>query len=442
MKATTNQQFEFIKQHLQVIALQNKALQLQISSFNETLQHNLSQINTSNQILKNTIETTLKSRQINDLINKCKSELESFISQKQQIQSLKTSHSFISQHSNEFSCLSFPKNEQPFLTQNRQALKNPIEAIACFLPPQIETNCNESRDFLPQTQLSQTLNKNDFLVVTLGAYVAPIQTFISNPGLKNPLEDPFLSLPKPTNSVSAVHVTFDRQTSVDTSISHFYNSNFPPFEKKLEKLSTVHKSELNKPDLVFNNPQIKQPSNFPISNIFKNEKTYPVQSVPFFCSDTFENLPLDKICEEDYPKYRQMFQDHLLRRKRGKYKICTSQMKEQIVRICQNHSLKTAAEIFSVPEKNIKRWITQGPERKKGAGRKTMDPQMESGLLNWISEFFRIYKVFPDFKEIKLQAKRFTKNETFMASKGWCDKFMKRNVLFFQKLRDQKYQCV
>ena len=29
---------------------------------------------------------------------------------------------------------------------------------------------------------------------------------------------------------------------------------------------------------------------------------------------------------------------------------------------------------MGIPEKNIKRWIREGPERKKGAGRKTLDP--------------------------------------------------------------------
>lgn len=40
----------------------------------------------------------------------------------------------------------------------------------------------------------------------------------------------------------------------------------------------------------------------------------------------------------------------------------------------QHRGLKETAELLKIPEKNIKRWEWNGPEWKKGAGRKTMDP--------------------------------------------------------------------
>lgn len=72
-------------------------------------------------------------------------------------------------------------------------------------------------------------------------------------------------------------------------------------------------------------------------------------------------------------------------RKRGRYKICSLDKKIEAIRIARIKSIKEASEMLNIPEKNIKRWIKNGPERKKGAGRKTMDPEMEHRLLQWIS---------------------------------------------------------
>lgn len=90
-------------------------------------------------------------------------------------------------------------------------------------------------------------------------------------------------------------------------------------------------------------------------------------------------------------------------------------------------TIKEASDMLEIPEKNIKRWIKNGPERKKGAGRKTMDPIMEQNLLNWVAKKFRKTGIFPDNKEIKVQAKIFSTLDKFKASKGWCDKFLRRN---------------
>lgn len=58
---------------------------------------------------------------------------------------------------------------------------------------------------------------------------------------------------------------------------------------------------------------------------------------------------------------------------RGKYNIISQQEKYEAVKLAQIHSIKLAAQISNVPEKNLKRWIKNGPERKKGAGWKIAD---------------------------------------------------------------------
>lgn len=91
--------------------------------------------------------------------------------------------------------------------------------------------------------------------------------------------------------------------------------------------------------------------------------------------------------------------------------------------------------MLEIPEKNIKRWIKNGPERKKGAGRKTMDPNMEKNLLNWVAFEFSKKGEFPDNKEIKNKAKFFSNQDIFKASKGWCDKFLRRNSRYFERMK-------
>lgn len=128
----------------------------------------------------------------------------------------------------------------------------------------------------------------------------------------------------------------------------------------------------------------------------------------------------------------------LSKRERGQYKICPMEVKQEAIRLSKIHSIREASEILGIPEKNIKRWLRNGPERKKGAGRKTMDPSMEHKLLNWIADEFKRNGVFPDCKEVKSQAKYFSNNTDFKASKGWCDKFMRRNQKLFEDLADDK----
>ncbi len=38
-------------------------------------------------------------------------------------------------------------------------------------------------------------------------------------------------------------------------------------------------------------------------------------------------------------------------------------------------------------KRNIERWIRQGVKRKKGAGRKTVNPQMEANIVEWVTQY-------------------------------------------------------
>ena len=123
------------------------------------------------------------------------------------------------------------------------------------------------------------------------------------------------------------------------------------------------------------------------------------------------------------------------RLKRGKYKIVSLLKKKEAVTLCKILSIKKTSEYLKISEKNIKRWLINGIERKKGAGRKIRDLKMENDLKLWMkNEFERVGK-FPNYFFVKKQAKIFSNCEKFKASKGWCDKFFRRNFKFMQDIR-------
>lgn len=116
------------------------------------------------------------------------------------------------------------------------------------------------------------------------------------------------------------------------------------------------------------------------------------------------------------------------RPKRGRYRKYTYSLKKEAVEL----SLKLgdavqASKIMNVPLKNLRRWIENGPRRKKG-GRKTHDPQMEVKLYNWIINYRQVYNELPSRKQIKKTALEYSHfPNKFKASKGWYEKFMLRH---------------
>lgn len=77
-------------------------------------------------------------------------------------------------------------------------------------------------------------------------------------------------------------------------------------------------------------------------------------------------------------------------------------------------------------------------KRRKVAGRKLVDPGMEPKLLTWIQDYTRKYKRFPARSLIKQVGKVLNKVKNFKASKGWLDKFMKRNGTFLARFRSSE----
>ena len=116
-------------------------------------------------------------------------------------------------------------------------------------------------------------------------------------------------------------------------------------------------------------------------------------------------------------------------KKRGKYNMLSKSKKKEIVEFAKAHGLNQAENKFRVKKKRIIDWIDNGVERKKGAGRKTLDPKMEDKLVEWIRESVDQMNFFPAGTKIKEKAlELYSKNGNFKASKGWYDKFLKRKA--------------
>lgn len=101
--------------------------------------------------------------------------------------------------------------------------------------------------------------------------------------------------------------------------------------------------------------------------------------------------------------------------------------RKEVLRFIEENCVQKAAEKFKISKKRLMRWIKNGPDRKKGAGRKTLDPEMENILVTWIKKSVKEKGIFPTRLLIKFKAKELCKVTRFRASKGWCDKFFRRN---------------
>ncbi|CAD8200702.1 unnamed protein product [Paramecium pentaurelia] len=123
------------------------------------------------------------------------------------------------------------------------------------------------------------------------------------------------------------------------------------------------------------------------------------------------------------------------KKERGKYrsyslslKICALKWIEEGIddRIISNK--------LDIPLKNIRRWKKQGPFRKQGCGRKSIDLEMEQKLAQWCHETIRNTNKRVSRAMIQTQALKMIKQGVdFKASKGWTDKFVRKYKLIRNK---------
>lgn len=96
---------------------------------------------------------------------------------------------------------------------------------------------------------------------------------------------------------------------------------------------------------------------------------------------------------------------------------------------------------MEIPSKNIRRWIREGPYRKKGCGRKSIDLEMEKKVYDWCIDRMEITQKRVSRDQIRRQALKFmSKNMPFKASKGWTDKFVRKYNLIRNKRKSKDFE--
>ena len=92
----------------------------------------------------------------------------------------------------------------------------------------------------------------------------------------------------------------------------------------------------------------------------------------------------------------------------------------------KKYPLDITMKMCKVPRKSLRRWSHVGCLRKKGCGRKTKNPQMEEKLLIWYNDIMK-KNVNITAKMIRDKAVEISDDKDFLASKGWLEKFKKKN---------------
>ena len=111
-------------------------------------------------------------------------------------------------------------------------------------------------------------------------------------------------------------------------------------------------------------------------------------------------------------------------------------VKHEAIELAKRVGLKRASVLLNIDKKNIDRWMNKGFFHKKGAGRKTRNPQMEAEIVERALDYVRKNRKMPPRKFIRAVAKLYV-SDRFKASKGWCDKFMQRNKAKFCRCLDE-----
>ena len=100
--------------------------------------------------------------------------------------------------------------------------------------------------------------------------------------------------------------------------------------------------------------------------------------------------------------------------------------KETVVKDTDILGIAATAKKYNITRKNVERWCRNGIDRKPGGGRKTHDMELENNMIDWVEAYIRIEKKIPRRNYIIVKASQYV-NAKFKASKGWCDKFLRRN---------------
>ena len=104
--------------------------------------------------------------------------------------------------------------------------------------------------------------------------------------------------------------------------------------------------------------------------------------------------------------------------------------KYQAIKLARQEGITRASILLNINKKNIYRWMNKGFFSKKGRGRKISNPDLEEKIIERVLNYIKLNKDLPAPIFIRKEAKKHA-SEGFRASKGWYEKFMKRNKTKF-----------
>ena len=100
--------------------------------------------------------------------------------------------------------------------------------------------------------------------------------------------------------------------------------------------------------------------------------------------------------------------------------------------------LEFTSKTLSIPKKNIARWMKRKQKCEQVRGRKPGDPMMEQNLTSWVKDNIA-KEIYVTQNEIRAKAREFAGDKTFKASKGWLEKYFRRNSIIGEALNGLLY---
>ena len=157
------------------------------------------------------------------------------------------------------------------------------------------------------------------------------------------------------------------------------------------------------------------------------------QVTEFICTKKVSSSKMNEILQvSDDDKYRK----HYFMFSSDAKQFCLDLINKK------KYPLDITMKMCKVPRKSLRRWSHVGCLRKKGCGRKTKNPLMEAKLVQWYNEVIK-KNINVTAKMIRDKAVEISNDKDFLASKGWLEKFKKKNgIQIFNNKRSRKYYSV
>ena len=154
------------------------------------------------------------------------------------------------------------------------------------------------------------------------------------------------------------------------------------------------------------------------------------QVTEFICTKKISSSKMNEILQvSDDDKYRK----HYFMFSSDAKQFCLDLINKK------KYPLDVTMKMCKVPRKSLRRWSHVGCLRKKGCGRKTKNPLMEAKLVQWYNEIIK-KNINVTAKMIRDKAVEISNDKDFLASKGWLEKFKKKNgIKIFNNKRSRKY---